>query len=44
MGQGHEFEGFVDEFEIYGAWRPVMEKIVLGARRLPFEDGETGEE
>ena len=36
--QGHEFEGFVDEFKIYGAWRPVMEQIVGVARLLPFEE------
>lgn len=33
--RGHEFEGFVDEIKLFGAWKDSMKPIIYAARKLP---------
>lgn len=35
---GHEFEGFNDELETFGAWKPSAKRIVKTAQSLPLFD------
>lgn len=33
--KGHDYEGFVDEIELFGAWRANSSAVIQAARKLP---------